>query len=172
MDGSLAGLRTFAVSYIPPILTALSVLAGMALIFKAMFELAKAGDERSGQNDGIWGRIGLRILIGAALLQFSSTMSEVVTLVFGAPPQNYRNAMAYIPISGANANYWRNVLDLVLTWVVIIGWISAFRGFLKWNSAASGAPSSGGDPFWQGLWHILGGALAINIGGVFNAVLR
>lgn len=174
MNSIVSAMQTLAANVVPPVLTAASVLAGMVLIMKALLAMTRAADNggRGGPNDSGWGGIGASLLIGALLLQFSATMNDIVSLLFSAPPQNYRNALAYMPISGGGSNYWKTVLDVCLMWVVVLGWVAAFRGLLKWNAAANGAQSSsGGDLFWQGLWHIVGGAMAINIGGLAGSLL-
>lgn len=162
-------LRALATTVIPIVTGAASVFIGFYLIFSALRMLVSAADSRGGQDkDGIWGRIFARLVIGAMLLQFRATMGDVSTLVLGTGIEDYRGAMAYMPASINNSGPWRAVMETVMLWVTFLGWLAALRGFLKWNSASNGGGQSG-DLFWQGLWHIVGGAAAINVPVVMRA---
>lgn len=69
--------------------------------------------------------------------------------------------------AGAGGSFWTLLMNTCLVWVATIGCIGMFRGFLLWNKAGAGDSAMGqssGDYFWRGLWHIIGGAIAINIG--------
>lgn len=167
------GLRQFAAAMMPVVFSGAAVLAGLIIIASGILKMARLGDDQRSNSGGeaSWGSVGFNLLVGALLLQFSSTMNDVSDLLFGTPIQDVRGVLAYVDSTGGRIGPWRTVLEAVLMWVVFLGWISAFRGFLKWNQAANGQ-SQGGDPFWQGLWHIIGGAAAINLGGIVNTFFR
>jgi hypothetical protein len=171
MNGAAEGLRQFAAAMIPVIFTGASVLAGMIIIASSIRKMTRLGDQGGGADQPTWGGVGFGLLIGALLLQFSSTMNDVSDLLFGTKIQDVRGVLAYVDTAGGKIGPWKVVLEAVLMWVVFLGWISAFRGFLKWNQAANGQ-SQGSDPFWAGLWHIIGGAAAINLGGIVNSFFR
>ena len=166
--GATEGLKQFAAAMIPVILTGASVLAGLWVIAMAIKKMTVIGDHRHGGQDATWGGVGFSLLIGALLLQFSSTMNDVSELITGSQIQDVHGVLSYVDSKGSSFSAYHSVLEAVLIWIVFLGWISAFRGFLKWNQAANGQ-SQGSDPFWVGLWHIIGGALAINLGGIVNS---
>lgn len=167
--GAAAGLRDFAAAMMPVIFSGAAVFAGLLIIASSIKKMVTMGDRSSSAEQATWGGIGFGLLIGALLLQFSSTMNDVSDLLFGTRIQDVRGVLAYVDSKGGSSlSAYRAVLEAVLMWVVFLGWISAFRGFIKWNQAANGQ-SSGPDPFWVGLWHIIGGAAAINLGGIVNS---
>lgn len=166
--GAAAGLRDFAAAMMPVIFSGASVFAGLLIIAMSIKKMVVIGDHRHGGQEATWGGVGFGLLIGALLLQFSSTMNDVSGLLFGSQIQDVRGVLAYVDSKGTSISAYRTVLEAVLVWIVFLGWISAFRGFLKWNQAANGQ-SQGSDPFWAGLWHIIGGAAAINLGGIVNS---
>lgn len=170
--GAAAGLREFAVAMMPVIFSGVAVFAGLLIIASSIMKMTRLADERGGSEQATWGGVGFGLLIGALLLQFSSTMNDVSDLLFGTKIQDVRGVLAYVDSKGTSIGAWRAVLEAVLMWVVFLGWISAFRGFLKWNQAANGQSQGGSDPFWAGLWHIIGGAAAINLGGIVNSFFR
>lgn len=167
LNASLAMAKNF----VPLVSGALGMLAGIYLVGKSAWSIVKMG-ERQSQGENNWGTAGLQLLIGALLLQFGSTMQSVSQLLFGQGIQDYRGAMAYMPMPSGSAGFWRQVLEVCLIWVLMLGWIAAFRGFMQWSAAANGAGGrNDGDFFWKGVWHIVGGAAAINLTGVIQAFL-
>lgn len=177
MDNVLVGVKAFASSFIPVIAGYASVLAGFVIIGSAISNFTKLGDGNyRGTESGVtWGSVGLRLLIGGMLLQLSTSMQGVSEMLFGLPIQDYRGVLAYANARSAGGpGPWAQVMEVALLWVVLLGWVAAFRGFLQWNTAASGGGGSGGsagDYFWKGLWHIIGGGVAINLSGAISSFL-
>lgn len=174
MEAMLAGLRAMASNLIPLITGALTVFVGLGIIGSAVMTLVRAGDPRANQGQGSpWVKVFVKLLIGALLLQFGTTMQDMSQMLFGSQIQDYRGVLAYANVP-SGAGPWKNILEVCLLWVVMLGWVAAFRGFLQWNAAASGSGGSGGssgDGFWKGFWHIVGGAVAINMTGAMRAFL-
>jgi hypothetical protein len=171
----LDGATNFAKGFIPFLGTSLAVIAGIYLIYSAILALSlKGGSGRGGggaQEVG-WGSIAIRLLVGGALLRFGITMQDIVMMFTGGPIQDYRGVLAYAPLP-AQAGIWKQVLEVCLLWIVMLGWAGAFRGLLLWSKATygSGGGGSAGDLFWQGTWHLIGGALAVNMTGAIEAFL-
>jgi len=167
----LAGTKSFATSFIPFLLTAASVIAGLWLIFAAISALfKKSSDSRGASQEMSYGGIAGRFLVGGLMLRFGATVEDLSVLITGAGIQDIGGVMAYAPMP-QGAGPWQQVIEVCLLWVVMLGWAGAFRGLLLWNKAASGGGSGGsaGDLMWQGLWHLVGGALCVNMSGAIQA---
>ncbi len=167
----LEASQAFARNFIPFLVTALSVMAGIYMIYSAVTEVYRKTDRAAASQTAGWGSIGLRLLVGGMCLRFGSTMQEISVLLTGEEIQDYRGVLAYAPLP-PEASAWSLVFETCLLWVVMIGWAGAFRGLLLWNKATNGGgSSSGSDLFWQGTWHVLGGAAAINLTGMIKAYM-
>ncbi len=171
----LAGSRALAEHFIPFLLTAVCVLAGLFVVFTAIREVYQKGSESrmgmGGGRDVAWGGIAVRLLVGGLLLRLGSTVDDVAVLLTGAGVQDVRGVLAYMPLP-SGGGFWTGVFEVCLLWVVMLGWAGAFRGLLLWNKAADGGGGgNGGDHFWQGFWHLVGGAAAVNLSGMIKAFL-
>lgn len=173
-DAVLNGARAFAESFIPVFLSAIAVLAGLVIIYSAIAALFRKGaDGRSGAQEPGYGAIAVRLLVGGMLLRFAATVEDISILLTGAGIQDYRGVLAYSPLPAAGAGAWMQVFEVCLLWLVMIGWAGAFKGLLLWNKASNGGGSGGsaGDLFWQGTWHLIGGALAVNMAGAIKSFI-
>lgn len=171
----LDGSKAMADGVIPFLLTGASTLTGLYLVWKAISLVYSMGKpQRSMQSSGeasVMG-IAMRLLIGGFMLRLGSTMEDVSQLLFGSGIQDYRGVLAYAPMP-AQAGVWRQIMEVILLWVVMLGWIGAFRGLLLWSKAGDGGGGGGrdGDPFWGGFWHVVGGGAAINLTGAIQAFI-
>lgn len=171
----LTGAKAFAEQLVPFLVGALSIVVGLAVIFSAIrnvYQKGANGRAASSGNEIGYGGIAMKLLVGGLLLRFASTLQDTSKLLFGVGIQSYQGVLAYAPLP-AQAGLWKQVFEVCLLWVVMIGWIGAFRGLLLWNNAANGGGSGGssGDLFWRGLWHLVGGAAAVNMSGVIGSFL-
>lgn len=172
ISSTLKGFEGLANNFIPFLLTALSVTVGLFLVYSALKRVYAKADSRQGAmqsgNDG-WGLIAGQLLIGGLLLRLGASMQDVSVLLFGSEIQDVRGVFAYAPLP-AQAGLWRQVLEVCLLWVVMLGWAGAFRGLLLWNQGVAGGNSGqGGDYYWRGTWHLLGGAAAVNLSGMLQS---
>lgn len=169
IESILNGATSFANSFIPFLLTALAVVTGLYLVFSAVVSIYKKSSDVRDQESS-YGAIALRLLIGGMLLRFGATVEDVSLLITGTQIEDYRGVLAYAPLP-EGAGLWRQVMEVVLLWVVMLGWAGAYRGLLLWAKATNGGGSggNGGDLFWQGIWHLIGGALAVNLSGAINS---
>jgi len=169
----LAGSRAFAENFVPFLLTAACVLAGLYIIFTGVQAIYRKAHERmlDAGRDVQWSGIAVRLLVGGLMLRLGSTVNDVAYLLTGTGIQDSSGVLAYMPLP-QNNNFWTGVFEVCLLWVVMLGWAGAFRGLLLWNKAADGGNSGGGgDYFWQGFWHLVGGAAAVNLSGMIKAFL-
>ncbi|HWS26694.1 MAG TPA: hypothetical protein VN259_09020 [Xanthomonadales bacterium] len=171
----LAGAQAFAENLIPFLVGAAAVVVGLVVIFSAIrnvYQMGATGRASASGNEVGYGGVAMKLLVGGLLLRFAATLQDTSQLLFGVAIQSHHGVLAYAPLP-AQAGMWRQVLEVVLLWVVMIGWVGAFRGLMLWNSAANGGGSGGssGDLFWRGLWHLIGGATAVNLTGAVSAFL-
>ena len=158
----LNSASAFAVQ-LRPVLSAISVLAGLVLFAIAGKLLIKGG---RGMDEGPnFVAIGTSIFIGAALIQIARSIDDTRTGLLAGAGSEIRGAMTAAGVIPAGAGIWGLLISTCLVWVATLGAFGMFRGFLLWHKAGSGDQQGGsGDYFWRGLWHILGGAICINLG--------
>lgn len=163
LETILNAARSLAESLTPLIVQSLSVLTGLVIIFSAINGLYDGANPRTASQAPGFGGIAAKLLVGGLFLQMSSTVSDFSHLLFGAGVQDIRGVMAYAPLP-QEAGFWREVFEVCLVWVVLIGWAGIFKGLMLWNKAANGNSSGqGGDHFMQGLWHVIGGTAAVSL---------
>jgi hypothetical protein len=140
-----------------------SMVTGVVLGFYALLAIAKKGHPSSSGSDKSWGAIGGRMMLASCLITLAQKLEEIVATNGSTEP--LRNALAYATgtMTGGGGN---STLSLVWTaisaWVVFLGTAGFMRGFLLFDKASQGGHDSG-DSFWRGLWHVIGGALCVNI---------
>lgn len=140
-------------------------LAGVVLIIIGISRLLKT------EQEGPRGPLGIgtvmTFLVGGALLSLNKTLAAAVFSIFntGAMPNaalTYTAGMDKAAIGHANA-----VIGAIMAFVAVLGWISFIRGFFIMRGVAEGNSQASA---MAGITHILGGAVAINLGGFISAV--
>lgn len=152
-------LNDFA-SAILPLFSLFGVIAGLYLLGSSAKMLITDG--RGGQEGPNLSAIGIKVFIAGCLLQFSTSIEWTTDGLLAGTGKGAREAMALIVVN--TSPVWDFILKASFLWLAVFGVAGVFRGFLKWNKAGSGESQHGGDDFWAGLWHIIGGAILINIG--------
>lgn len=170
LSSLLAASRAFVQNAVPLIVQGIAMFVGLALIYMALQRIYRGQQPGTSEERSFtWGGVAAQLLIGGLVLRLGPTMSDMSQLLFGSDVQDIRGVMAYAPLP-AQAGMWRQVLEVCLLWVVLLGWAGFFRGLLLWNKGVSGADSgNGGDYFWRGTWHLVGGAVAVNLTGAMQA---
>lgn len=136
----------------------LAGLVGVFFIFQSLtraYEINKAGSGGAPNGRGAGGYLGSPFIFGILLLNFwaaQQSFTDTLQLSGGvlAPnmPAPYLQQM------------W-SALKVVLNG---FGYIAVFRGILLLKGAGDGSGSNNhSSPLWAGFWHILGGALLINL---------
>lgn len=139
----------------------LSLLLGLWQLGSGLRELVK-DPHRHGEVE--LQTVARRLLVGGLLVQFALSVSWTRGMLGGAGGE-VRSAVLLASGGAGNNSLIHQIFSASLFWVAVIGVFGMLRGFWIWGEAGSGESSAGGrDYFWSGLWHILGGALAINIG--------
>ena len=143
-------------------LSTLSVIIGVTMIFRALLRGAKTGADPRASNpkDIING-----LVIGAILVSIGTVLPDMLQTIFGSPNSSRMSTFKAIQWSnfvgnGVNTTAATNTVRAILAFIQIIGGISFLRGWLILKAAIEG---SGQATVPQGTTHIIGGAMAINI---------
>ncbi|VTU44969.1 hypothetical protein [Variovorax sp. RA8] len=136
-----------------------ALLIGFFFAGSALHKIAKMGHDHHGGQQPTWAGVGgnLLVTIGATML---SAWVESLSRDYGGIGEGVASQMAYIRdgTSGSLKPLW----DAIYAWIFLLGVCAIFRAFLLFNRAAQGHAQEG-DGFWRGFWHILGGAILVNI---------
>lgn len=166
---TLAGFRGLAEGFVPLLLSGISVLCGLLLIFLGVRKVVQMGGARHGGQQPTWGAVAGQLLIGGMMLRLAGSMQDVSQMLFGTGVQDIRGVMAYAPLP-AQAGFWGQVMEVCLLWVVMLGWCGFLQGLFLANKGVTGSDhANSGDYYWRALWHVLGGAAAVNLSGMLHA---
>jgi hypothetical protein len=165
LDAMLVALMGDIGTPITYILGAFGYLAGFILIIIGISRLLKS------EQDGPRGPAGIgtfmTFIVGGALIATNKMMGAASSSLFGASKVTTNGALSYtsgLEDGGAHANA---VIAAIIAFVAIVGWVSFLRGFFIMRGVAEGDNQSS---TMAGITHLLGGALAVNLGPVLMAV--
>jgi len=164
LDGKLVDLMQDIWQPMQWIMTGFGYIAGVILIMIGISRLLKTEQEGPRGPTG-FGTV-MTFLVAGVLLSFNSVLGAAVGSIFGGGATN-NATLAYttgLPDGGAHANA---VIGAVLAFVAIVGWISFIRGFFIMRGVAEGNSQASA---MAGITHILGGSVAVNLGGFIKAV--
>lgn len=139
-------------------------LAGVVLILIGISRLLKTEQEGARGPMGI-GTI-LTFIVAGVLLSLNKILGATVGSIFNSgalvhAELAYTDGMAD---DGAHANA---VIGAAMAFIAIIGWISFIRGFFIMRGVAEGNSQASA---MAGFTHIIGGAIAVNLGAFLKAV--
>ena len=142
-----------------------SYLAGIVLIMIGISRLLKSEQEGARGPMGI-GTI-MTFLVAGVLLSLNRTLGAAVTSVFDSQGKN-NAALSYTAgMDGAAIGHANAVIGAIMAFVAIIGWVSFIRGFFIMRGVAEGNSQAS---MMAGVTHIIGGAIAVNLGAFIEAV--
>lgn len=135
-------------------------ILGIWFVFSGLLWVVQKGSPRGGPGaDKTWGQILMRFFWATCTLTLARMMEsfhEANGSVDGA-----RTVLAYFQTSSDSAAL-SAIYGALALWCVFIGTIGFCRGFVLFDKASQGGHDSG-DNFWRGLWHVVGGALTVQI---------
>lgn len=170
------GLDAMMVNFMADIWTPMMVLvpafcylAGIALIIIGISRLLKTAQEGPRGPSGA-GTI-MTFLVGGALLSADAMMGAFSNSLFptlGGDLQTYGVlTFSTVGIAASDVAHIETVIAAILAFMMIIGWISFVRGFFILREVAEGNSQAS---LMAGMTHLFGGAMAVNLGPVLNAV--
>lgn len=148
------------------LIAAFAYLAGLVLIVVGISRLLKSAQEGP-RGPGGFGTI-MTFLVGGALLSVDAMMGAFNSSLFMTPDvATYAELSFSAGLTGPELDHIHNVISAVLAFLMVIGWISFVRGWFIIREVAEGSQQAS---LMAGMTHIFGGALAVNLGPVLNAV--
>jgi hypothetical protein len=140
-------------------LSVLSILIGIFMVIRGLLKASKFGQDAKSSVPSIISNL----VIGTVLYTVGTSLNEIMASVFGDSsiwgPGVVVSAIAYD--FGANTQPFQSAVYAALTFFQLVGFIAFIRGWMIIRDAVEGA--HGQKTVAQGLTHIIGGVLAVNI---------
>ncbi|MFA5593049.1 MAG: hypothetical protein WC989_07030 [Micavibrio sp.] len=106
-------------------------------------------------------------LIAGALFSLNSIISYLNTSIFGNSVIKTKGVLAYTDGLGGAEAHVHAVISAIIAFSFVLGWISVVRGLFIIRGVSEGNSQAS---MMAAVTHLVGGALAINLGGVIMAV--
>lgn len=153
----------FPVSYL---IAGFTYLAGIILVIVGIFRMLKRAD------DGVRGPGGIGtifcFLVGGALLSVDAMIGAFSTSLFDDNVvSTYADLQYTTGMTPEEVQHVHNVISAVLAFMMIVGIISFVRGLFILKDYSNGDNQAS---LMASFTHLFGGALAINLGPLLNAV--
>jgi hypothetical protein len=166
--GSASGLDVMMTNFVnniyDPMFSALSVLSfliGIFLIYRGLVKGSKVGsDPRAAATHMIL----VNLFVGAIMVSIGAMLPNMLTTLFGdSNIKTFSSIINWSVITGSSVDTTKADLTVhaILMFVQIIGAIAFIRGWMIIKNAVEG---TGQVTVPQGITHIIGGTMAINIG--------
>ncbi len=141
-------------------------LAGILLILIGIMRQLKT------MQDGVKGPGGIgtimTFLVGGALLSLGPMMGAWSTSMFGTNMIVTSGELQYTQgMTAEEVNHVHTVISAVIAFMMVVGWVSFIRGFFIIRAVSEGESNAS---LMAGMTHLFGGALAVNLGPVLNAI--
>jgi hypothetical protein len=146
------------------LLSIISIVVGLTFLAKGLLAGTRIGtDPRAASPKTII----VNLVIGALLLSIGTVLTDTLGSLFGSTDIKSFSGIAWsnIGVTGVNTTAADNTVKAILAFVQVIGGISFLRGWLIVKTAVEGG---GQATIPQGVTHIVGGAMAINIGAMLK----
>lgn len=139
-----------------------AMCAGIVLGLMGIVDVAKKGKASGYGQEKSWGAIGFRMVVASCMVTLANKLEMIIAT--NGDSQGIKTALAYAQgtAGGGGGGTLSFMWAAISAWVVFMGTIGFFRGFLLFDKASQGGQDSG-DNTWRGLWHVIGGALCVNI---------
>lgn len=171
LDGALYCFMDDILTPAHVLLNFFSMTAGMILIMIGISRLMK-GAQEGARGPGGLGTI-MTFVTGGALLSYNefvkaATATLSMGLIPGAPLTATNAVMVYTTgMTGPEVQHAHTIISAILKFMIIVGLVSFVRGIFIIRSVAEG---NGQASLMAGVTHMVGGALAVNLGPLMSAV--
>lgn len=140
-----------------------AMAVGIVLTLISLTEIVNKGKSGGGYGqEKSWGAILGRLLIASCLVTLAQKLDSFIATNGNVEPIKQALLYAQGTAGGGGAGPMSFVWSAISAWVIFIGTAGFFQGFMLFDKASQGQQDSG-DAFWRGCWHVLGGALCVNI---------
>jgi hypothetical protein len=140
-------------------------IAGLILVFIGISRLLKA------EQDGPRGPAGIgtvmTFLIAGCLFSLNSIITFINTSIFQTNAIQTNATLQYVQGLNGSEAHVHAVISAIIGFSILIGWISVARGLFIVRGVSEGNSQAS---MMAAITHLIGGVLAINLGGVIMAV--
>ncbi len=167
LDTMIAALVNDTFGPVSLIVNWFGVVAGFILVFIGISRLMKSAQEGARGPGGI-GTI-MTFVTGGALLAFGPMVTALGTSLFAADgiSSPNRGTLNYTAgLSRPAVDRAESVIDSIILFVAMIGFISIARGIFIMRGVAEGNSQASS---MAGITHLIGGAIAVNLAPFLNA---
>lgn len=147
------------------LISAFCYLAGLILVVIGISRLLKTSQEGARGPAG-FGTV-MTFLVGGILLSFDAILGAFSESMFGLGGNLQTFGVLDFSDPTMDMTHVNNVIAACLAFMIIVGLISFVRGWFIIRDVAEGNHQAS---LMAGMTHIFGGALAVNLGPVLNAV--
>jgi hypothetical protein len=166
LDGMLANLMSETFAPMMTLINWFGVLAGFILIFIGITRLMKSAQEGPKGPGGL-GTI-MTFIAGGALISFSPMVASLTASLFTDSVSQTYASLTYTGGMGDSAIAKSNVvIASIFRFVFLLGLISIMRGIFIMRGVAEGNSQAS---MMAGMTHMIGGAMAVNLGGFLQAM--
>jgi hypothetical protein len=110
----------------------------------------------------------MTFIVAGALLSVDAMMGAWSSSLFGTNDVANTSVLAYTGgLEAEEEQHILGVISTILIFMMILGWVSFIRGWFILRDVAEGSHNAS---LMAGLTHLFGGALAVNLGPLMNAV--
>jgi len=165
LDAKLVNLMSDIWGPMQFLMTGFCYIAGIILLMIGISRLLKS------EQEGPRGPMGLgtimTFMVAGILLSVNQTVGAAVNSIFDGGALTYAGLAYTAGMDGDAVGHSNAVIGAIMAFVAIVGWISFIRGFFIIRGVSEG---SGQASMMAAVTHIIGGAVAINLGGIIAAV--
>lgn len=168
MEGMIVGFMTNISGPVNFMLTAFCYIAGIAILMVGISRLTRRVEDGP-RGPGGAGTITCFIVAGA-LMAFGDSATIFSSSIFG-DSELKTNAQISDTVISSDADRERieMVIEALMAFVMMVGYIAFIRGWFVLKSFADGNQSA---TIAQGLTFLIGGTLAINLGDLINMLQK
>jgi hypothetical protein len=166
LDGALYCMMTDLTGPIHNVLNFFSFVAGMIFIMVGISRLMKSAQDGA-RGPGGMGTF-MTFIAGGALISYNEFIRAFTGTFFSNPlTLTYANLKYTKGMSPDEAIHAHTVISAIMKFMIIVGLISFVRGIFIVRNVAEG---NGQASIMAGVTHLVGGALAVNLGPLLSAV--
>lgn len=166
LDARLVGFMDLIFNPMVTLFMWFGYIAGIILIILGIMRLLKSTQEGPRGPAGI-GTI-ITFLVGGLLLSFSPIIGTLSASLFGDSTTTTFASIQFDDGMDPDAiNHTNAVISAALQLMIILGMVSVLRGFFILRSVAEGSQQAS---IMASMTHIIGGAMAINLGPLLNVM--
>lgn len=166
LDSMMAGMMTDIHDPLMFALNGFCYMAGLILVVIGILRLLKSSQEGP-RGPGGAGTL-MTFIVAGALLSVDAMMGAWSSSMFLTSNVANVSVLAYTGgMTVAEEEHVLGVISTILIFMMILGWVSFIRGWFILRDVAEGNHNAS---LMAGITHLVGGALAVNLGPLMNAV--